>query len=65
MNKEDFMNWINSLNPVVIDVDEEGTPVNPAQLDELADRIKSGVNEIKDKQNGHQKTNNSNRNPSN
>jgi len=56
MDKEDFMNWINSLNPVVIDVDEEGTPVNLSQLDELADRIISEVNEIQDKQNGHQKT---------
>lgn len=60
MDTKDFMNWINSLNPIVIDVDEEGTPVNSAQLDELADRIKSEINEIKDKQNGHQETNNSN-----
>lgn len=62
MNKEEFINWINSLNPVVIDVGEEGTPVNPSQLDELADRITSKVEEIQEKQNGHQKTNNSNRN---
>lgn len=56
MNKEEFMNWINSLNPVVIDVDEEGNPVDQSQIDELADRIISEVNEIQDKQNGHQKT---------
>lgn len=60
MDKKDFMNWINSLNPIVIDVDEEGAPVNPSQLDQLADRIKSEVNEIQEKQNGHQKTNDSN-----
>lgn len=65
MDKRDFMDWINSLNPIVIDVDDEGNPVDPAQIDELADRIKSEVNEIQDKQNGHQKTNNSDRNPSN
>lgn len=64
MNEEDFMNWINSLSPVVIEVDEEGTP-NPAQLNELADRIISEIDEIKDKQNGHQETNNSDRNQSN
>jgi hypothetical protein len=65
MNKEEFMNWINSLNPVVIDVDEEGNPVDQSQIDGLAERIKSEVNEIQDKQNGHQKSNktdNSNRN---
>lgn len=53
MDANKFMDWVMSLNPIVIDVDEDGNPVDESQLDELADRIVSEVKEIKDKQDGH------------
>lgn len=46
MNKDKFIDWINSLNPVVIDVDEQGNIVNPLQLDELDKIIEAEVNKL-------------------
>jgi hypothetical protein len=58
MDANAFMDWISSLNPIVIDVDEEGQPVDESQLDELTDRLEAEIKQIKDREgkNGHPQT---------
>lgn len=46
MNEDEFIDWINSLNPVVIDVDEQGNIVDSFQLDELDKIIEAEVNKL-------------------
>lgn len=53
MDKQVFWDWINSLNPIVIDVDENGEIVDESQLNQLTERIESEIKEIKGQNNGH------------
>lgn len=53
VDNETFWNWINSLNPITIDVDENGEFVDETQLNQLTARIESEIKEIKGKDNGH------------
>ena len=46
--KQDVFDWLMSLNPVVIDVDENGDFTNPSQVEDLKNRIKEEVKEIRD-----------------
>ncbi len=46
LSQQEMMDWINSLNPITIDFDENDEP-NPGQVNELKDRLKSAVEEIK------------------
>jgi hypothetical protein len=46
--KQDVFDWLMSLNPVVIDVDEEGNFTDPSQVEDLKNRIKEEVKEIRD-----------------
>lgn len=48
---EELMEWIASLNPVVIEVDKAGN-LNQSQVTELVERVKSEVEVIKEN-NGH------------
>ena len=46
--QQEVLDWLASLNPVVIDVDETGK-VSDAGAEELKARIKSEVNKLKNK----------------
>jgi hypothetical protein len=46
--KQDVFDWLMSLNPVVIDVDEEGNFTDSSQVEDLKNRIKEEVKEIGD-----------------
>jgi hypothetical protein len=45
--KQELWDWINSLNPITIDVDDEGNPTNPEQLNQLTERLETEIKEIR------------------
>lgn len=42
--------WLMSLNPIVLDVDEEGKPTDPSQVAELKQRIQNEIKEAENEQ---------------
>ncbi len=48
MNQKEINDWINSLNPVVIQLDEQGN-MSPLGLEALDQRIREGVNKVREK----------------
>lgn len=48
--KPALFEWLMSLNPIVLDVDEEGKPTDPSQLAELKQRIQNEIKEAENEQ---------------
>lgn len=49
-SKPALFEWLMSLNPIVIDVDEEGKPTDPSQVAELKQRIQNEIKEAENEQ---------------